>query len=54
MQSDGGKFLKNIPKIEDMDLDRIPKYVPPSNDELLLKFARESKIKYVMSTSTIS
>jgi hypothetical protein len=35
-------------------MGNIPNYVPPSQDNLLLKFARESGIKYVMSTSTIS
>lgn len=37
-----------------MDFSRIPPYIPPSTDELLLNFARQSNIKYVMSTSTIS
>jgi len=35
-------------------MTRIPPYTPPSQDKLLLKFAKESNIKYVMSTSTIS
>ncbi len=35
-------------------MDKIPPYIPPSDDSLLLKFAKESKIKFVMSTSTIS
>jgi len=54
LQPDGGKFLKNIYQPDQIDFDRIPPYVPPSEDKLLLKFAKESKIKYVMSTSTIS
>lgn len=32
----------------------IPPYTPPSQDALLTKFAVESEVKYVMSTSTIS
>ena len=54
MQSDGGKFLKNISQPDELDFSKIPPYIPPSEDKLLMKFARESKIKYVMSTSTIS
>lgn len=54
IQADGGKFLQNIMTPEEIDMDRIPPYIPPSQDSLLLKFAKESKIKYVMSTSTIS
>ena len=51
---DGGKFLKRIPKSDEIDFDRIPGYKTPSNDPLLLKFARETNTKYIMSTSTIS
>ena len=54
LQQDKGKYLKTIPPNEDVNLDKIPPYIPPSQDKLLLKFAKESKIKYVMSTSTIS
>lgn len=54
LQPDQGLYLKSIPKTEDINFDRIPPYIPPSKDELLLQFAKESKIKYVMSTSTIS
>lgn len=54
LQADGGHFLKNIVSPDDVDVDRIPPYIPPSQDSLLMKFAKESKIKYVMSTSTIS
>lgn len=54
LQKDGGHFLRNIYQPDDIDLSRVPPYIPPSQDELLMKFARESKIRYVMSTSTIS
>lgn len=54
LQPDGGTFLRKIPNVEDVSFDEIPPYIPPSQDKLLLKFAQESKIKYVMSTSTIS
>jgi hypothetical protein len=51
---DGGEFLRKIPRIEDIDFSKIPGYNPPSKDPLLLKFASESDVKYIMSTSTIS
>lgn len=51
---DGGKFLRRIPQSEEIDHSRIPGYKTPANDPLLLKFARETKTKYIMSTSTIS
>lgn len=35
-------------------MTQIPPYTKPSNDSLLLEFARRSSSKYVMSTSTIS
>jgi len=54
LQRDGGKFLRRIPAVEEIDMNRIPPYTPPSDDTQLLKFAQESKVKYVMSTSTIS
>lgn len=54
LQEDGGEFLRKIYQPHEVDLSKIPPYVPPSQDELLLKFARESNIKYVMSTSTMS
>ena len=54
LQPDGGKYLKTIPNSDDVNFDRIPAYIPPSQDKLLLRFAQESKIKFVMSTSTIS
>ena len=54
LQKDGGKFIKRIYYPHELRNDKIPEYLPPSKDELLLKFARESKIKYLMSTSTIS
>ena len=54
VQPDSGDFLRTILQPEQIDMDRIPPYTPPSQDKLLLKFARESKVKYVMSTSTIS
>jgi hypothetical protein len=54
LQKDGGEYLKNIIYPENIDYDRIPPYIPPSKDKLLHKFAMESNIKYVMSTSTIS
>ncbi|KAL4427251.1 hypothetical protein ABPG74_011487 [Tetrahymena malaccensis] len=54
LQPDGGEFLKYIPQPDEIDFDRIPPYIPPSNDKLLLDFAKQSNIRYVMSTSTIS
>lgn len=54
LQEDKGEFLRNIPKVEDLAMDQIPEYIPPSQDKSLLEFARNSNIKYVMSTSTIS
>lgn len=54
LQEDKGEFLKNIPKLENLAMDHIPEYIPPSQDKTLLEFARNSNIKYVMSTSTIS
>lgn len=51
---DDGAFLRRIAQIEEIDFNRIPGYNPPSKDPLLLKFARESEVKYIMSTSTIS
>jgi hypothetical protein len=54
VQPDRGEFLRTIMDPSEIDMDRIPPYTPPSEDKLLLKFARESKVKYVMSTSTIS
>jgi len=54
LQPDAGQYLRKIPNSEDVNFDEIPPYIPPSQDKLLLKFAQESKIKYVMSTSTIS
>ena len=51
---DKGEFLKRIPQPDEIDFDRIPPYKTPSNDPLLIKFARETKTKYIMSTSTIS
>ncbi len=46
--------MSSIYQPEEIDFNAIPRYVPPSQDALLRKFARESKIKYIMSTSTIS
>ncbi|EGR34709.1 mitochondrial mRNA processing protein, putative [Ichthyophthirius multifiliis] len=54
IQKDQGKFLRNIPQPDEIDFDKIPLYIPPSNDQLLLDFAKKSNIKYVVSTSTIS
>jgi hypothetical protein len=54
VQPDRGEFLRTIMDPSEIDMDRIPPYTPPSEDKLLRKFARESKVKYVMSTSTIS
>ena len=47
-------FLKNIPQPHEMDFSQIPDYSPPSYDVNLREFARFSKSKYLMSTSTIS
>lgn len=46
--------MRNIPNIQSINFTRIPGYNPPSKDPLLLKFAKESGVKYIMSTSTIS
>lgn len=51
---DKGDFLRRIPQPDEIDFDRIPGYKTPSNDPLLIKFAKETKTKYIMSTSTIS
>lgn len=48
-------FLKNVQKPEEIDMDQIPPYTPPSFDEHLIKFAQKNQgTKYIMSTSTIS
>ena len=54
LQKDGGAYLRNVTYPDQIDYNRIPSYTPPSQDKLLHKFAMESNIKYVMSTSTIS
>ena len=54
LQKDGGAYLRNVTYPDQIDYNRIPPYTPPSQDKLLHKFAAESNIKYVMSTSTIS
>lgn len=54
LQKDGGKYLSKVYDPSEIEWTKIPDYIPPSKDKLLLKFAQESKIKYVMSTSTIS
>ena len=54
VQDDGGKFIKYLYQPEEIKINDIPSYIPPSQDQLLMQFARESSIKYVMSTSTIS
>jgi len=54
LQPDKGAFLRRIYQPDEVALDRIPEYVPPSKDPVLLKFARDSQIKYLMSTSTVS
>lgn len=47
-------FLSTIPEPEELDVSHIPPYTKPSNDSLLLDFAKRSNSKFVMSTSTIS
>ncbi|KRX00122.1 hypothetical protein PPERSA_10621 [Pseudocohnilembus persalinus] len=47
-------FLKNIVQPDQVDFNAMPPYIPPSQDELLLNFAKESNINFIMSTSTIS
>jgi hypothetical protein len=54
LQPDSGAFLKKVYSPQEVDLSKVPPFTPPSRDSLLLKFAQESKIRYVMSTSTIS
>ena len=54
MQSDEGQFLRNIPQCETIDFGRIPPYIPPFKDKLLRQFAIDSRVKYIVSTSTIS
>ena len=54
LQKDDGKFLRNIYSPDDIDFNKLPNFKPPSQDENLLKFAKQSKCKYVMSTSAIS
>lgn len=54
LQADEGAFLRRIPQPDEIDWNRVPGYKSPSKDPLLLKFAKETKTKYIMSTSTIS
>lgn len=54
IQPDGGVFLRNIPQVEDVDMSRIPPFIPPSKDPVLKKITQESGIRFMMSTSTIS
>ena len=46
--------MMNIPDWRDINMDKIPPYIKPSNDLLLAEFAKTINAKYIMSTSTIS
>ena len=47
-------YLGNIPQVRDFAFDRLPGFVPSSQDTALIAQAREAKCKYVGSTSSLT
>ena len=44
LQDDNGEFLRKIYQPEEVNMDNIPPYVPPSEDKLLSDFAKSKEI----------
>ena len=54
LNPEDAEYLRMIPQNDTIDFSRVSGYTKPSNDKDLIKFAKESGAKYVMSTSTVS
>ncbi|PIL22510.1 hypothetical protein GSI_15199 [Ganoderma sinense ZZ0214-1] len=47
-------YLESIPQVRDFAFDRLPGFVPSSQDTALISQARKAKCKYVGSTSSLT
>ncbi|KAI9058392.1 Pet127-domain-containing protein [Trametes sanguinea] len=48
------EYLEQIPKVEDFAFDRLPGFVPSSQDKNLLLFAKKSRARFAGSTSSLT
>ena len=48
------RTLENIPQPDQFAFDRLPGFVPSSQDEALIAYARKNKCKYIGSTSSLT
>ncbi|CDO71487.1 hypothetical protein BN946_scf184909.g81 [Trametes cinnabarina] len=48
------EYLEHIPKVEDFAFDRLPGFVPSSQDKGMLKFAKRSQSRFAGSTSSLT
>lgn len=47
-------YLDNIPQVSDFAFDRLPGFVPSSQDKALMTYARKAQCNYVGSTSSLT
>ncbi|OSD07190.1 Pet127-domain-containing protein [Trametes coccinea BRFM310] len=48
------EHLEQIPKVEDFAFDRLPGFLPSSQDKKLLSFAKKSRARFAGSTSSLT
>ncbi|KAI0648038.1 Pet127-domain-containing protein [Trametes meyenii] len=48
------EYLESIPLVQDFDFDKLPGFVPSSQDKKLVSLAKKAKCKYAGSTSSLT